>query len=244
MRSSIPSRVSGAASFAQRAVKGGIAEPVMINPLWSAPARWAGTKGVRVWCSRIIAPQLLAACPKSQRPTTLPLMGGPSESTIRASEYVAAFARVWARAPSSAPRTAPPRGSSIYGTHAANVARAAVRADHRCRDPRRASVARLLLPRLRRGRAIRHAHHRPPSRRIGRKPQPAIVVHALLAASARSGRVASRCNAMTCARCEDTHWVCEEHPDKPMLQRRGRSVPRLQSAERRQGAGAAARLEN
>ena len=71
-----------------------------------------------------------------------------------------------------------------------------------------------------------------------------LVVHALLAASARSGRVASRCNAMTCARCEDTHWVCEEHPDKPMLQRRGRSVPRLQSAERRQGAGAAARLEN
>jgi hypothetical protein len=21
---------------------------------------------------------------------------------------------------------------------------------------------------------------------------------------------------MTCARCHDTHWTCEEHPDKPM----------------------------
>ena len=21
---------------------------------------------------------------------------------------------------------------------------------------------------------------------------------------------------MTCARCQDTRWVCEEHPDKPM----------------------------
>jgi hypothetical protein len=61
MRSTIPSRVSGAASFAQRAVKGGIAEPVMINPLWSAPARWTGTKGERAWCPRIVPPQSLAA---------------------------------------------------------------------------------------------------------------------------------------------------------------------------------------
>jgi hypothetical protein len=38
-------------------------------------------------------------------------------------------------------------------------------------------------------------------------------MHALLAASAvcETDRA-----AMTCARCHDTHWTCEEHPDKPM----------------------------
>ena len=29
-------------------------------------------------------------------------------------------------------------------------------------------------------------------------------------------RVAYRRNAMTCARCQDIRWICEEHPDKPM----------------------------
>ena len=185
MRSTIPSRVSGAASFAQRAVKGGIAEPVMINPLWSAPARWTGTKGVRAWCARITAPQLLSALPEISATAYAAVMGGPSESSIRAAEYVAAFARQWARRTFRArrePHRRAPRRP--LGRTPRTRCRAAVRADHRCRDPRRAAVAHLLLPRLRRGRAIRHAHHRPPSRRIGRKPHPAIVVHALLAASA------------------------------------------------------------
>ena len=25
-----------------------------------------------------------------------------------------------------------------------------------------------------------------------------------------------RMTLQNCARCQDTHWVCEEHPDKPM----------------------------
>ena len=53
---------------------------------------------------------------------------------------------------------------------------------------------------------------------------------------------------MTCQRCHDTGWVCEEHHDKPMghdgCLDAGRAVPRLQSVEPRQGAAIAAGFRN
>jgi hypothetical protein len=44
-------------------------------------------------------PQLLATCSESPSPPTLPIMGGPSESSLRASEKIAAWARAFADVP-------------------------------------------------------------------------------------------------------------------------------------------------
>jgi hypothetical protein len=49
---------------------------------------------------------------------------------------------------------------------------------------------------------------------------------------------------MTCLLCEDTGWVCENHPDQPFtgpheLWRRWRTVPGLQSADAGQTAATA-----
>ena len=59
--------------------------------------------------------------------------------------------------------------------------------------------------------------------------------------------VTSRVATLNCARYQDTRWVCEEHPDKPMghdgSKGAGRPVSGLQSAARRQGADPAARLQ-